>query len=69
MLVLSRKEGERIKLGDNIEITVVRLGGDRVRLGIDAPMDVTILRGELTQDYFNRQKTNEPSSMEMDPAS
>jgi len=68
MLVLSRKEGGRIKIGNDIEITVVRLGDDRVRLGIDAPPDILILRGELTQDYFNRQKTNEPSTMEMDPA-
>ena len=47
MLVLSRRESERIKLGDAIEITVVRVTGDRVRLGIDAPSDVLILRGEL----------------------
>lgn len=47
MLVLSRRESERIKLGDAIEITVVRLTGDRVRLGIEAPADVLILRGEL----------------------
>lgn len=47
MLVLSRREHERIKLGDSIVITVVRLAGDRVRLGIEAPSDVVVLRGEL----------------------
>lgn len=49
MLVLSRREHERIKLGDSIVITVVRLSGDRVRLGIEAPDDMVILREELDQ--------------------
>jgi len=47
MLVLSRRESQRIKLGDSIVVTVVRLGADRVRLGIDAPRNVVILREEL----------------------
>lgn len=47
MLVLSRRESERIQLGDSIVVTVVRLNGDRVRLGIEAPEDVRVLRGEL----------------------
>jgi carbon storage regulator len=47
MLVLSRKEGERIKLGDSIVITVVGVSGDKVRLGIKAPADVLVLREEL----------------------
>jgi carbon storage regulator len=47
MLVLSRRETERIKLGDSIVVTVVKVAGDRVRLGIEAPADVLVLRGEL----------------------
>ena len=47
MLVLSRKERERIRLGDSIVITVVRVSGDRVRLGIEAPGDMLVLREEL----------------------
>ena len=47
MLVLSRREKERIKLGDSIVVTVVRLSGDRVRLGIEAPPHVLVLRDEL----------------------
>jgi carbon storage regulator len=47
MLVLSRKVGQQIKISDNITITVVRVQGDKVRLGIDAPDDVLILRSEL----------------------
>lgn len=48
MLVLSRSVGQRVMIGDNIVITVVQTG-DRVRLGIDAPKDVLILREELAQ--------------------
>lgn len=47
MLVLSRKKSEKIKLGDSIEITVVRVCGNKVRLGIQAPADVPVLREEL----------------------
>ena len=47
MLVLSRRESEEIKLGDSIVVTVVKVAGDRVRLGIKAPSNVVILRGEL----------------------
>jgi carbon storage regulator len=47
MLVLSRKETERIKLGNSIVLTVIRVSGERVRLGIEAPPDVLVLREEL----------------------
>jgi carbon storage regulator len=47
MLVLSRKESERIRLGDSIVVTVVRVAGDKVRLGIEAPADILVLREEL----------------------
>lgn len=47
MLVLSRKPGQRIVIGDNIFLTVVKVDGERTRIGIDAPKDVRILREEL----------------------
>jgi carbon storage regulator len=47
MLVLSRKPGEKVVIGNGITVTVVEAQGHRVRLGIDAPADVRILRGEL----------------------
>lgn len=47
MLVLSRKASERIRLGDSIVVTIVRVTGDKVRLGIEAPPDVLVLRDEL----------------------
>ncbi|MDM4017247.1 carbon storage regulator [Roseiconus lacunae] len=47
MLVLSRKVDQRIQIGEDITITVVRVEGNRVRIGIDAPRDQRIVRGEL----------------------
>ncbi len=47
MLVLSRKAGERILIGDEIKITIVRIGPNTVRLGIDAPGHLNIVREEL----------------------
>lgn len=47
MLVLTRKLNERIVIGDQIRITVVGVRGNHVRLGIEAPPEVTVLRAEL----------------------
>lgn len=47
MLVLSRKIGQRIVIGDNITIIVNRIAGNRVSIGIEAPEEVHIIRGEL----------------------
>jgi len=55
MLVLLRKESERITIGDNITITVVRIQGDQVRIGIDAPRDVPVHRQEV-YDKIRRQE-------------
>jgi carbon storage regulator len=50
MLCLSRKPGESIHIAGGIVITVVRLGGNAVKLGIDAPRNTSIMRTELMQD-------------------
>ena len=47
MLVLSRKPGERILIGDDVVITIVRIGPNTVRVGIDAPRKTSIVREEL----------------------
>jgi carbon storage regulator len=58
MLVLSRRESERIKVGDSIVVTVVRVSGDKVRLGIEAPADMLVLREELdTPQTIKRPET------------
>ena len=47
MLVVTRKPGEAVVIGDNIQLTVVSVGGRQVRLGLTAPADVPIRRAEL----------------------
>jgi len=47
MLVLSRKVGERILIGDNITVTVVRVAQGTVRIGVEAPDDLPIVREEI----------------------
>lgn len=52
MLVLSRFEEEKIRIGANITIMVLEIDGDRVRLGIEAPPDVTVHREEVVQQII-----------------
>ncbi|MEM9943616.1 MAG: carbon storage regulator [Planctomycetota bacterium] len=61
MLVLSRKESEKIMLGESIVLTIVRISGDRVRLGIEAPSDMLILRKEL--DPIEDKRTGESKAL------
>jgi carbon storage regulator len=65
MLVLSRKKDESIIINDHIRVTVVEIRGDKVRLGIDAPKDVTVHRREV-YDAIQKQlrvHEEEPSSV------
>ena len=55
MLVLSRKPGERILIGDLVAVTIVRIGPNSVRLGIDAPREMNIAREELARGDRHRQ--------------
>ncbi len=49
MLVVSRKVGESLVIADNIKVTIVSAGGDKVSVGIEAPRDITVLRSELLE--------------------
>lgn len=49
MLVLSRKPNDTIQIADNIEIRILEIKGDTVRIGIEAPKSVDIVRGELVK--------------------
>ncbi|MBM4092385.1 MAG: carbon storage regulator [Planctomycetes bacterium] len=49
MLVLSRKAGDRIMIGDHITVVVTKVSGNRISLGIEAPPNVRIVRGELAE--------------------
>jgi carbon storage regulator len=56
MLVLSRKPSEMIQIGSQIEVTVVSVHGGRVRIGITAPKNVKVLRGELASPFGGEQR-------------
>ncbi len=56
MLVLSRQKEESIMIGDNIEITIVDVRGDKVRLGINAPKEISVHRREIF-DAIQKEKT------------
>jgi carbon storage regulator len=65
MLVLSRKVGEGVQIGDKIVVTIVRIAGGGVRIGIDAPADMAIAREELLRapsaEGSPGQRTTEPA--------
>ena len=60
MLVLSRRKNETIHIGDDITITVTEIRGDKVRLGIDAPKDVPIVRDDVP-DAIKKKINLEPT--------
>lgn len=59
MLILSRKKGESLKIGDDIEIFVTDVKGDKVRLGISAPPDLKISRTELYLTVENNKEASD----------
>lgn len=59
MLALTRKKGESLVVNNNVEITVLDIRGDQVKIGISAPKDVPIYRKEV---YLQIQKENEAAS-------
>ena len=69
MLVLTRKVGQKLVIGDNITIVVNRISGNRVSLGIEAPSEVAIVRGELQQvrDEFQERTGIDTESGVMAP--
>ncbi len=65
MLVLTRKHDETIHIGDNIVITILKTKGKTVRLGIQAPHEVSVLRGELAvARAFESNQTSNAESVE-----
>jgi carbon storage regulator len=63
MLVLSRQKDESIIIGDDIEITIVDVRGDKVRLGITAPKDITVHRREV-YEAIQREKNQKGDAQE-----
>jgi carbon storage regulator len=56
VLVLSRKAGERILIGDKISVTVVKIGHGGVRIGVEAPAELAVVREELAQELERAER-------------
>ena len=68
MLVLTRKYQEKIRIGDNITITVLRTKGKAVRLGIEAPTNVPVIRGELSFEHESEEAAEPVATVSFDEA-
>ena len=64
MLVLSRKKDEKIVIGDNITLMVIEIRGDKVRLGIDAPKDVSVHREEVYNAILRERTETDEATVE-----
>ena len=62
MLILSRKQGESIMIGDDIEVYVTRIDGDKVKLGIRAPIGIQVDRKEIYEQ--KRKQSENPTPLE-----
>ena len=60
MLVLTRKQNEKIRIGQDITITVLRMKGKAVRLGIEAPHNISVIRGELSFQFEEGDASADP---------
>jgi carbon storage regulator len=62
MLVLSRRRSDKIQIGDNITITIVEIRGNAVRIGIDAPKEINVVRDELIEPKRTYVAVKPPST-------
>jgi len=58
MLVISRKPGEKLKIGESVYLTVLSINGDKVTVGIQAPKEISILRGELLETIEHNKESS-----------
>jgi carbon storage regulator len=65
MLVLTRKINEAIKIGDEIELTILSISGDQIKIGIDAPRHVEIHRKEIYLDIQNENNSASQTSIDL----
>ena len=69
MLVLTRKKEERICIGQNVTLTIVQVRNGSVKIGIEAPAEVRILRGELVESAGEEANADEECTASSDPPS
>lgn len=65
MLILQRRKGESLSINDNITLTITDIGNDWVKLAIDAPKDIPILRSELKEAIAENKKASETVPMNL----
>lgn len=67
MLILSRKVDQKIKIGDEITITVIGINGDQVKIGVEAPKNVKVFRQEVFEaiQEENKAASNQPSEEQL----
>jgi carbon storage regulator len=68
MLVLTRKYQQKIRIGENITITVLRTKGKAVRLGIEAPSNVPVIRGELSFEHASEEVADTADTLSFEEA-
>jgi len=68
MLVLSRKSGQSFLIGEDIEIEIIEVQGDKAKIGIKAPKDISILRKELLEEteQVNREAAKHPVTVKLE---
>ena len=66
MLVISRRIGEELKIGDDIIVKIVDIDKNQVKIGVDAPRDISILRMELVEEITKQNKLSINKSTETD---
>ncbi|WP_409290520.1 carbon storage regulator CsrA [Peribacillus sp. SCS-37] len=66
MLILTRKKGESIQIGPDIEIKILSVSGDQIKIGIDAPKNVDVFRKEIYLEIQNENKDALTSSVNLD---
>jgi carbon storage regulator len=65
MLVLSRKKGESIMIGDHIEVKIISIDGDQVKIGIEAPKTVKVHRSEIFESIQQQNKEASETSLDL----
>jgi carbon storage regulator len=64
MLILTRRVGETLMVGDNVTVTVLGVKGNQVRIGVNAPKDVAVHREEIYERIRNEKEGGAPSQIE-----